>query len=106
MKEFTGGFIPKQQMGERISPAEKTNKNQWQGESDREESLSDPGWHKRQPNKKQSDTKQKPATIKDARENLEQKPATFPKIVFDDSTEGPSKKTSPVMKVTSTTSTQ
>ena len=106
MKEFTGGFIPKQQNGERMSPTEHTNKNHCQGESDREESLSDPRWHKRLPNTKQSDRKQKPATVKDARENLKQKPATFPKLVFDDSTEGPSKKTPSIMKVISTTSTQ
>ena len=91
IKELTGGFIPKQQKGERLSSAEHTNKNQWQGESDQEESLSDLHWHKRPANKKQSDTKQKPATIKYAREKIKQKPATFPKIVFDDSTEGSSK---------------
>ena len=51
MKEFTGGIILKEQKGERISPAENTNKNQWQGELDREESLSDRRCHKRPPNK-------------------------------------------------------
>ena len=34
MKEFKGGFIPKQQTGERNSPGENTNKELWQGESD------------------------------------------------------------------------
>ena len=91
MKELTGLFIPKQQKGERLSSAEHTNKNQWQGESDREDSLSDLRWHKRPANKKQSDTKQKPAQIKDASEKIKRKPATFPKIVFDDSMEGSSK---------------
>ena len=50
--------------------------------------------------------KKQSVTIKDARENIKRKPATFPKIVFDDLTEGPSKKTPPIRKVNSTTSTQ
>ena len=106
VKDFTGGFIPKDQKEERSPPGELTNKNKWQGDSDKEESLSDPRWHGRPPSKRQSESKTKPDTVKDARENIKRKPATFSKIVFTDSTERSSNVTPPVMKVTSTTATQ
>ena len=106
MKDFTGGFIPKEQKEERSPPGELKIKNKWKGESDKEESLSDPRWHRRPPSKRQSESKTKPEAVKDTRENIKRKPATFPKIVFTDSTEGSSKKTPPVMKVTSTTATK
>ena len=67
--------------------------------------MSDPRWHKRPPNKKQSDTKQKPPTVKDARKNIKRKPTVFSKRVFSDSTEEPSKRPRK-MKVTTTTYTQ
>ena len=70
MTEFTGGFILKEQKEERGSTGEHTNKYQWQGESVREESLSDPPWHRRPPKKKQSDVKLKPDAVKDARKNI------------------------------------
>ena len=70
MTEFTGGFILKEQKEERGSTREHTNKYQWQGESVREESLSDPPWHRRPPKKKQSDVKLKPDAVKDARKNI------------------------------------
>ena len=53
---------------------------------------------------KKSNTKQKPATVKDARENIKLKPAIFRKIVFSDSGEGPSKLTPLIL--TTTTSAQ
>ena len=45
MRKFTGGFIPKEQKKERTPPGE-LMRNKWQGDSDREESVSDPRWHK------------------------------------------------------------
>ena len=50
--------------------------------------------------------KLKPDAVKDARENIKQKPATFPKKMFTDSPEGSGRKTPLAMKVTSTTATQ
>ena len=50
--------------------------------------------------------KLKPDAVKDARENIKRKPATFPKMVLTDSTEESSRKTPPTMKVTSTSATQ
>ena len=75
MKELTGGFIPKEQKGEN------TSTEKWPGESNWE-SKSDPRWHKWLPNEKPSDTRQKPATVKDAREKINKKLAIFLKSVW------------------------
>ena len=50
-REFTEGFIQEEQK------AENTSTELWQRESDQEKSLSDTGWHKQPPNKKQLDKK-------------------------------------------------
>ena len=62
----------------------------WQGESNREESLSDPRWNRRRTNegnKSHPVATPTPATIKDDRENIErtaEKKNTFPNVVFSD----------------------
>ena len=72
MKEFTGGFIPKQQKGERNSPAENRNKDLWQGESDREESLTDPlGTNDHQTKNNQARNKNQPPSRTREKKNKE-----------------------------------
>ena len=88
-KKCSGGFFPTEL---------KTNKPRgrtdisldWQNASDREESLSDPRWHKRPPTKgKQTKNTKSPtpststASVADARELItKSKQLTFPKIIF------------------------
>ena len=107
---FKGGFIPTE-----LKSADTEGKNsraatQWQGSSDREESLSDPRWHKKPPTKgkrantnspKQTTTEGN-AKVQDAREVIikkkieETRPkSNFPKIIFSDDQE---KRNSPAEK--------
>ena len=97
---FKGGFIPTEL--ESTDPNKQNNKTdtQWQGSSDREESLSDPRWHNKRPPKKgkktnnnspkQSNT-ESTTKVQDAREIIPKKKieercqkSKFPKIMFTD----------------------
>ena len=99
---FKGGFIPTElksanPKGQKTESAESAT--QWQGSSEREESLSNPRWHKRSPTKgkkantsspKHSQTESS-TKIQDAREVIAQmkaeetrKKSNFPKITFND----------------------
>ena len=49
-KGFKGGFIPPELKSSEPRGRNESTQN-WQGPSDREESLSDPRWHKRPPTK-------------------------------------------------------
>ena len=49
-KGFQGGFIPSELKSTEPRGRKESTQN-WQGSSDREESLSDPRWHKRPPTK-------------------------------------------------------
>ena len=49
-KGFKGGFIPPELKANESWGRKEITQN-WQGSSDREESLSDPRWHKRPPTK-------------------------------------------------------
>ena len=49
-KGFKGGFIPQELMSSELRERNESTQN-WQGSSDREETLSDPRWHKRPPTK-------------------------------------------------------
>ena len=83
-KGFKGGFIPTEL---RLSETRGRNKSteNWQGSSDREESLSDPRWHKKpisrgkkgypevQKSPQQEHTKQSATPVRDARELLSTK---------------------------------
>ena len=89
LRGFEVGFISK----EDNSSCGRTNQgtDMWHGEFDPIESLSDPRWHRRKlkDNQLSTDTISKPATIKNARENIKRamekkKVTTFPKIDFSD----------------------
>ena len=88
-----GGFIP----SDASEPNKKTDTTQWQGSSDREESLSDPRWHKRpttKGKKANNNSHKQPnaentTKIQDARELIAKKKVeetpkkpNFPKIFF------------------------
>ena len=98
-KGFNGGFIPPE-LKSTETRGRKESASQWQGLSDREESLLDPRWNKRPPIKGKKTTTNKTTTpehsastvqlVQDAGElfSSEKKQETsFPKNVFgDDST--------------------
>ena len=78
-RNFTGGFIPSDQKS--TKPRCRTISVDWKNTSDREESLSDPRWHKRPP------TKDKQKKVTDARDLITGTRSTkFPKIIFGDTT--------------------
>ena len=83
VRKFKGGFIPDEvkTLEPRGRKDEKTSK--WQGSSDREESLSDPRWHKRPPATRKQKltgtiTSSSKESVKDARALLSSRPS--PKI--------------------------
>ena len=99
---FKGGFIPTELKS--ADPEGKNSKSatQWQGSSDREESLSDPRWHKRSLTKgKKANTNSSKQTttegntkVQDAREVIIKKKieetrskSNFPKIIFSEDQE-------------------
>ena len=102
-KRFNGGFIPPE-LKTNESQGRKESTQNWQGSSDREESLSDPRWHKRPPTKGKkgnADLTKSPeqrvhitsttTPVRDAREVLSAKKktetatkSTFPNIIFTD----------------------
>ena len=93
---FKGGFIPAEL--KRSDPPKQNTEatTKWQGSSDREESLSDPRWHKRPPVKGKKNSpktsKAESATqVQDAREVIKKAEETrrksnFPIIIFTDNT--------------------
>ena len=96
---FKGGFISTELKSTDPKGQNTESATQWQGSSDREESLSDPRWHRRPPTKgKKANTsspKRSPhentIQIHDAREVIAQKKAeefrkksNLPKIIFND----------------------
>ena len=96
IKGFKESFIPSE-MKSTDTRARKESALQWQGSSDREESLSDPRWHKRPPIKGKKTTTAQTATpdhssstvqvVQDAKELLSSKKKQerkFPRIVFGD----------------------
>ena len=96
---FKGGFIPTELKSTDTKGQNSKSATQWQGSSDREESLSDPRWHKRPPTKgkkantnspKQSNT-ESTTKIHDAREVITKKKteetrqnSNFSKTIFTD----------------------
>ena len=100
---YKGGFI-NDEVKPLNPPGRKAEKLlDWQGTSDREESLSDPRWHKRPPTKKKaiaptSETTQ--TEVKDARELLSSRPPekNFPTKVFTKERKQPNKQHIPKTK--------
>ena len=90
-KNFSGGFFPAEL--KTTKPRGRTVSVDWRNTSDREESLSDPRWHKRPPTKEKQmkKTKSSPqytstAQVTDARKLITRpKHSIFPKIIFGDS---------------------
>ena len=89
---FEGGFLPTQE-----ASFDRRRFLQWQGSSDREESLSDPRWHKRPPTKRKKANTNSPkqtntetnTKVQDAREVITKKKieetrqkSKFLKIIF------------------------
>ena len=80
-RNFTGGFIPSDQ--KTTKPRGRTVSVDWTITSDREESLSDPRWHKRPPTKEKRMNKTKTKVI-DARNLITGTKSTkFPKIFLE-----------------------
>ena len=90
-KNFSGGFFPAEL--KTTKPRGRTVSVDWRNTSDREESLSDPRWHKRPPTKEKQmkKTKSSPqynstAQVSDARKLITRpKHSISPKIIFGDS---------------------
>ena len=96
---FKGGLIPTKLKSTDPKGQNTESATQWRGSPDREESLSDPRWHERQPTKGKNANASLPKTssnettikIHDAQEVIPQKKAEetrkkkkFPKIIFSD----------------------
>ena len=84
---YKGGFIRDEVKSLNPRSRKEDKLLDWQGTSDREESLSDPRWHKRPPTKKKATTTATETTqaeVKDATELLSSRPPkkNFPTIVF------------------------
>ena len=76
LKQYKGGFILDEKKSLNPHGRKEEKLDNWQGTSDREESLSDPRWHKRPPMKKATANTSASTTtqinIKDARELISQ----------------------------------
>ena len=108
LKQYKGGFIPDEvkSLNPRVRKEEKLDN--WQGTSDREESLSDPRLRKRPPMKKKAAANTSASTttqinIKDARELISSRPPpvkNFPTITFTEENPQTEKQCVPKMKTT------
>ena len=82
IKQYKGGFIPDDVKSLNPRGHKEEKLDNWQGTSDREESLSDPRWHKRPPTKKKTPTSaaaSKTTSVKNARELNSSRPPTVKK---------------------------
>ena len=92
IKNYKGELIPDKVKSLTPRGRKEEKLSNWQGTSDREESLSDPRWHKRPPvtKKKQTITKSASSTknVKDSRELLSSlRPVeNFSKTIFNEET--------------------
>ena len=89
VNHFKGGSIPDEVKTFKPRRRKEEKSSSWQGTSDREESLSDPRWHKRpstarkQKQTATTTTSSPKNTVKDAREPPVK---NFPKIIFNEET--------------------
>ena len=109
LKQYKGGFFPDEVKS--LNPLNSLGRKEekldnWQGTSDREESLSDPRWHKPPPMKKKTTTNTSASTTtntKDAREIISSRTPpvkNFPTITFTEEIPQTEKQCNPKMKTT------